>query len=49
MDLLNALRTQAQAGDATLTLKDKLLLYKDKLIVPDIDNLRTDLIREAHN
>jgi hypothetical protein len=49
MDSLNALRTQAQAGDATLTLKDRLLLYKNRLIVPDIDNLRTDLIREAYN
>ena len=30
-------------------LKDRLLLYKDKLIVPNINNLYTDLIREAYD
>ena len=49
VDSLNALRTQAHADDTDLRLEDGLLLYQDRLIVPDIDNLRTDLIREAHN
>jgi hypothetical protein len=30
-------------------LKDRLLLYKDKLIVFNINNLCIDLIREAYN
>ena len=30
-------------------LKDRLLLYKNKLIVLNIDNLYIDLIREAYN
>jgi hypothetical protein len=38
-----------QAGDANLTLEDRLLLYKDRLIVLNIDNLYTNLIKEAHN
>ena len=45
----NALRTQAHVDDTNLRLEDGLLLYRDRLIVPDIDNLHTDLIREAYN
>ena len=48
IESLEALRVQAQAGDIDLKLEDGLLLYQDRLIVPDTDNLRTDLIREAH-
>ena len=49
VESLNALRTQALTDDTDLRLEDGLLLYQDRLIVPDTDNLRTDLIREAHN
>ena len=29
-------------------MEEGLLLYQERLIVPDVDNLRTELIREAH-
>jgi transposase InsO family protein len=46
---LEALRTTARAGNREgLVLEDGLLLYQDRLVVPDVDNIRTDLIREAH-
>ena len=45
---LEALRAQARLGDKDLKLEDGLLLYQDKLIVPDQDYLRTELIREVH-
>ncbi len=45
---LNALRAQAEAGDGDLKLEDGLLLYQDRLVVPDTDQLRTNLIKEAH-
>ena len=46
---LEALRTVARTGEKNdLTLEDGLLLYQNRLIVPDTDNLRTDLIKEAH-
>jgi hypothetical protein len=48
VESLETLRAQARAGDPDLKLEDGLLLYRDKLIVPDTNNLRTDLIREAH-
>jgi transposase InsO family protein len=47
---LRALRTQAGRNtDPSLTLEDDLLLYDGRLMVPQTDNLRTDLISEAHN
>ena len=48
-DSLEALRQQATRGDDNLTLSDGLLLYQDRLVVPTIDHLATDLIREAHD
>ena len=46
---LKALRTTARAGNREgLVLEDGLLLYQDRLVVPDVDNIRTDLIREAY-
>ena len=46
---LATLRARAQAGEKKdLTLEDNLLLYQGRLLVPDADQLRTDLIREAH-
>ena len=47
-DSLAALRVEAEKGHPDLTLEDGLLLYKSKLMVPDVDDLRTHLIREAH-
>ena len=49
VESLNALRTQALTNNTDLRLEDGLLLYRDRLIVSDTDNLHTDLIREAHN
>jgi hypothetical protein len=48
VESLEALRAQARAGDIDLKLEDGLLLYQDRLIVPNTNHLRTDLIREAH-
>lgn len=45
---LEALRAQAEAEDPEITLEDGLLLYDGRLVVPDVDNLRTKLIQEAH-
>ncbi len=45
---LEALRVQAENGDDQLQLQDGLLTYEDRLLVPDSEGLRADLIREAH-
>jgi len=36
---LKALRDQATEGDPNLEIEDGLLLYQERLIVPDVDNL----------
>lgn len=47
---LQSLRKQATSIDSgPLTLERGVLLYNDRLIVPDTDNLRILLIREAHD
>ncbi|QSZ29100.1 hypothetical protein DSL72_003610 [Monilinia vaccinii-corymbosi] len=46
---LNATRLEALKGHKHLSLSDGLLLYNHKLVVPNDDDLRTLLIREAHN
>jgi transposase InsO family protein len=46
---LDALRTQAARSDPNLTLFNGILLYQGKVIVPDINYLRTHLIREIHD
>jgi hypothetical protein len=46
---LQSLRAAAAAGDPDLVLEDGLLLYSGRLVVPADDNLRTELIKEAHN
>jgi transposase InsO family protein len=46
---LVALREEALDEDSWYTLRDDgLLLYKGRLVVPDAENVRTSLIREAH-
>jgi hypothetical protein len=46
---LETLRKRARNGERKdLVLKDGLILFQGRLIVPDIDQLRTDLIKEAH-
>ena len=45
---LQALWAQAEEGDPELTLEDGLLLYNERLVVPETDHLCTDLIKEAH-
>src|SRR3981081_4703073 len=48
---LSALRTQAEsATPGEYTLEDGLLLFTGRLVVPaTLNNLRTELIREAHD
>lgn len=48
-DSLTALRSHAMQSKGDFTLSDGLLLYQDKLVVPAVDNLIADLIREAHD
>jgi hypothetical protein len=47
---LDALRTQAASSEPSeLNLNDGLLLFAGRLVVPRVDNLSTDLIKEAYN
>jgi transposase InsO family protein len=47
---LEAVRQQARTTqDSKFLLEDGLLLYAGRLVVPDVNNLRTRLIQEAHN
>lgn len=48
---LEALRAEAvrEEEGSDLTLEDGLLLCNSRLVVLDVDNLRTELIREAHD
>jgi hypothetical protein len=47
---LEALKTQGAGNepDSRLTLHDGILLYQGRVIVPDVNCLRTHLIREVH-
>lgn len=46
---LETLRNKARSGEKRdLVLEDGLLLYQGRLVVPDVDSLRTDLLKEAH-
>jgi RNase H-like domain found in reverse transcriptase/Reverse transcriptase (RNA-dependent DNA polymerase)/Integrase zinc binding domain/Integrase core domain/Retroviral aspartyl protease len=47
-EVLAPLRAAASDGHPDLVLEDGLLLFKGKLMVPDVDDLRTHLVREAH-
>ena len=46
---LEALQIQTASNSTELALDNRLLLYAGQLVVPQIDNLPTDLIKEAHN
>ena len=45
---LQALWAQAEERDPELMLEDGLLLYNERLVVPETDHLCTDLIKKAH-
>jgi transposase InsO family protein len=46
---LQPLRYRASSDRTEFSMQNGLLLYKDRLIVPDTANLRTLLIREVHD
>ena len=46
---LEALRTQTASNSTELALDNRLLLYAGQLVVLQVDNLLTDLIKEAYN
>jgi hypothetical protein len=46
---LQPLRHRASSDQAEFSIQNGLLLYKDRLIVPDTANLHTLLIREVYN
>jgi hypothetical protein len=45
---LARLRILATSGANDYILEDGLLFYQGRLLVPDADNLRTELVKEAH-
>lgn len=47
-DSLQKLRQLATDQQHGYTLEDGLLLHHGRLVVPDVANIRTDLVREAH-
>lgn len=47
-EFLKALRVQTENDDDQLQLQDNFLTYKDRLLVLNSEDLRADLIREAH-
>ena len=49
VESFNALQTQTHINNSNLKLEDGLLLYQNRLIVSNTNNLHTDLIREAYN
>ena len=42
-------RELAKSGDDHLTFEDDLLLYDGKLIVPEVDYIRTELVQAVHD
>jgi len=46
--LLRIEREAAERGDQDWSLESGLLLWRGRLVVPDVDQLRTKLIQEAH-
>ena len=45
---LQALWAQAEERDPELTLEDSLLLYNERLVIPETNHLCTDLIKKVH-
>ena len=45
---LTNLRELISAGTDNYKLVNGLLLYRECLVVPNVNNLRTNLVREAH-
>ena len=45
---LGPLRILAASALKGCTLEEGLLLYQGRLIVPDVDNVRTELVKEAY-
>ena len=45
---LTDLRKKADNPQSNFDIRNGLLLYQDRLVVPDHENLRTEIIREAH-
>ncbi len=43
------LRERGRASNKNLRLEEGLLLYNRRLVVPDTENLRTELVKEAYN
>ena len=41
-------REKASEDRENWRLRDGLVLYRNRLVVPEDDNLRTDLIKEVH-
>ena len=46
VEIINGVR---QGKDTPLTLKDNTLMFGSRLCVPDVDNLRREILDEAHN
>ncbi len=46
---LEPLRERARAANKNLYIEEGLLLYNRRLVVPDTENLRTELVKKAYN
>ncbi len=46
---LEPLRERARASNKNLYIEEGLLLYNERLVVPDTENLWTDLVKKAYN
>jgi alpha-mannosidase len=46
---LETLRQRATDGNSSWTLRNRLLLFEDRLIVPEDDDLKVRLLSEVHN
>jgi hypothetical protein len=46
---LEPLQERARAVNKNLYIEEGLLLYNRRLVVPNTENLRTELVKEAHD